>query len=146
MGTQHEQVIRDLISTFDKGWPENLDKTMTYIAEDCVYQMAVPVTAPLHGRDAIRAEIQSMLDNYQSNLSEIYAIGSSSDGKYVFTERLDQALTDNGWLKIPLVAVFELNSDLKISAWREYMDMGSVIKQQGVDVLTVLEGFDVLKS
>lgn len=146
MGAQHEQVIRDLISTFAKGWPENLDKSMSYIDEDAVYQMVVPVTAPLHGRDAIRAEIQSMVDNYQSNRSEIYAIGSSADGKYVFTERLDQALTDNGWLQIPVVAVFELNSDHKVSAWREYMDMGSIIKQQGLDVLTVLEGLDVLKG
>ncbi|MFA5495219.1 MAG: limonene-1,2-epoxide hydrolase family protein [Porticoccaceae bacterium] len=146
MGTQQEQVIRDLISTVAKGWPEDLDKTMSYLAENVVYQMAVPVTEPLHGREAIRAEIQSMMDNYQSNRSEIFAIGSSADGKYVFTERLDQALTDKGWIQIPLVAVFELDSDNKVSAWREYMDMSSIIKQQGVEALTVLENLEVLKD
>ena len=144
MGMQQEQVVRDLISTFDKGWPENLDKTMSYIAEDAVYQMAVPVTEPLHGRESIRAGIQSMMDNYQSNRSTILAMGSG--GNHVFTERLDEALTDQGWLQIPLVAVFELNSDNLICGWREYMDMASVIKQQGVEKLTVIAGFDVLKS
>jgi limonene-1,2-epoxide hydrolase len=146
MGTQHEQVVRDLISTFDTGWPENLDKSMSYLAEDAVYQMIVPVTEPLRGRKAIRAEIQQMMDKYRSNLSAILAIGSSADGKYVFTERLDQALTDKGWLKIPLTAVFEINKDNKISAWREYADVNSIIQQQGVEALTVIEGFNVLKA
>lgn len=146
MSRQQEQLIRDLIDTVAKGWPEDLDKTMSYIAEDAVYQMAVPVTEPLHGREAIRAEIQSMMDNYQSNRSEILALGSSADGKYVFTERLDQALTDKGWIKIPVVAVFELDSANKVSAWREYMDMSCIIKQQGVEALTVLENLEVLKG
>ncbi|MAT50710.1 MAG: hypothetical protein CMK32_05950 [Porticoccaceae bacterium] len=131
MSAAQEQVVKDLIATVAEGWPEDLDQTMSYIAEDAYYQMAVPVTEPIRGRDKIRAEIQAMVNLYKSNRSEIYFIGSGHN--VVFTERLDQALTDEGWIKIPLVAVFEFNDDNKITAWREYMDMNCIIQQQGAE-------------
>lgn len=129
MSAQQEQVVNDLISTFADGWPDNLDRTMPYLAEDACYEMAVPLTEVIVGRNNIRAKIQAMVDMYGSNRSHILKIGSGHN--VVFTERLDQALTDKGWIKIPLVAVFELNDANKITAWREYLDMGSVIEQQG---------------
>lgn len=131
MSKINEQVVLDMIETFATGWPETLDKTMSHIADDAVYQMIVPVTPPIVGKAAIRAEIQGMMHKYESNNSDVLAIGSSDT--HVFTERLDSARTADGWTRIPLVAVFELNADHKIIAWREYMDLGSIIKQQGLD-------------
>src|SRR5690606_33739852 len=120
-----------MIETFANGWPESLDKTMSYIAEDASYQMAVPLTEPIQGRDAIRAEIQGMIGKYESNNSEVLAIASTD--RHVFTERMDSAKTDKGWIRIPLAAVFELNAQNKIVAWREYLDISCVIKQQGIE-------------
>ncbi|MDB6062176.1 MAG: hypothetical protein JWM78_2279 [Verrucomicrobiaceae bacterium] len=131
MTAVHEQVVLDMISTFENGWPENLDKTMSYVADDAYYQMIVPVTEPIRGKAAIRAEIQGMIHKYQSNKSDVLTIASND--RFVFTERLDAALSEQGWTKIPLVAVFELNAANKIIAWREYLDLGSVIKQQGIE-------------
>lgn len=133
MSAQQEQVVKDLISTFADGWPDNLNKTMSYLAEQASYQMAVPVTTPIVGREQIRAEIQAMVNMYASNRSDIHKIGSGHN--VVFTERLDQALTDKGWIKIPLVAVFDFNDDDKIIAWREYLDMACVIEQQGKEAI-----------
>lgn len=131
MSNPNEQTILDLIATFADGWPASLDKTMSYLAEDAYYQMAVPATDPIRGKVAIRAEIQGMIDKYASNRSELKAM--ASNGPFVFTERLDAALTERGWLQIPLVAVFELNDQHLITAWREYLDIGCVVKQQGSD-------------
>lgn len=131
MSKRHEKIVEELISTVADGWPENLDKTMANFAEDAEYSMIVPLTQPIKGKDKIRAEIQSMVDKYHSNRSEIINIGSSD--RSVFTERLDQALTEHGWTQIPLVAVFDFNEKDQIIAWREYLDLSNVVRQQGVN-------------
>lgn len=131
MSKLHEKIVEQLISTVANGWPENLDKTMADIAEDAEYTMIVPLTQPIKGKANIRAEIQSMIDKYGSNRSEIITIGSSE--KSVFTERVDQALTEHGWTQIPLVAVFDFNDNNQIVSWREYLDLSNVVKQQGVN-------------
>ncbi len=133
MGAKQEQVVLDLIETFANGWPENLDKTMSYIADDAYYVMIVPVTEPIRGKEAIRDEIQGMMGMYHSNKSELVAIGSSD--RHVFTERVDAALTDDGWIEIPLTAVFEIDDANKVCAWREYMDLSSIIEQQGKEAV-----------
>lgn len=138
MGAAQEKVVLDMIETFAHGWPESLDKTMSYLASDAYYQMVVPITEPIRGRDAIRAEIQGMIEKYASNNSEVLTIASTD--RHVFTERMDAALSDKGWTKIPLVAVFELNADNKIIAWREYLDISNVIKQQGIENVFGFDG------
>ena len=133
MSKQLEKIIEDFISTVADGWPDNLDKTMADFADDAEYTMIVPLTQPIKGKANIRAEIQTMVDTYGSNRSEIITIGSSDTS--VFTERLDQAQTARGWTQIPVVAVFDFNEDKQIVSWREYLDLSNVVRQQGVSTI-----------
>jgi limonene-1,2-epoxide hydrolase len=129
MSKAKEKIIEELIKTVATGWPENLDKTMADIAEDAEYIMIVPTTPAIKGKAAIRSEIQSMVTMYESNRSTILRIGSSDDS--VFTERVDGAKTANGWIDIPVMAVFDFNDKNKIISWREYMDLTNIVRQQG---------------
>src|SRR3546814_6608688 len=49
----------------------------------------------------------------------------ASHGNVVFTERVDYSCRNDKWTAVPLVAVFELSDDGKITAWREYLDLRS---------------------
>jgi limonene-1,2-epoxide hydrolase len=57
-----------------------------------------------------------------------------SHGNTVFTERVDQSLRNGKWSAIPLVAVFDLNNDGKIIAWREYLDLVNIARSHGMPV------------
>lgn len=133
MSKNLEEIVKDLIATVANGWPDNLDETMKNIADEAEYSMIVPLTPAIKGKANIRAEIQSMMDKYESNRSDILRIGSSD--RCVFTERVDAAKTDKGWIEIPLVAVFDFNDDNQIIAWREYMDLSHIVKQQGAETI-----------
>src|SRR3546814_5460587 len=54
----------------------------------------------------------------------------ASHGNVVFTERVDYSCRNDKWTAVPLVAVFELRDDGKITAWREYLDLANTSRQQ----------------
>jgi limonene-1,2-epoxide hydrolase len=53
----------------------------------------------------------------------------ASTDSVVFTERLDSFRSGNVTVQHALVAVFEIEPDGLISAWREYFDPGDVNRQ-----------------
>ena len=65
---------------------------------------------------------------------EILSIASS--GTAVFIERLDSMATKNGPLKIHVAAVFDVDADGRIAAWREYYDSKEITTQVGANMTT----------
>jgi limonene-1,2-epoxide hydrolase len=57
------------------------------------------------------------------------ALRVASSGGVVFTERVDHFNSNGKTVEHYLVAVFEVNVDGKIAAWREYFDPDDVNRQ-----------------
>jgi limonene-1,2-epoxide hydrolase len=132
VGAEQEAVVRRFIDAFRDSWPEDLDEPLSLLADDVTYQVIVPITEPIRGREAIKAEWEQMMTRVPKQRHEMKNVGSND--RVVFTERVDYAEMNGHWASIPLVAVFELNNEGKIKSWREYLDSGNVARQHGMSV------------
>ena len=130
MGQREEAVVESFLSHFRDGWPPDLDAPLALLASDVTYQVVVPITPPIIGRAAVREEWETMMARVSTQQHRLLAIGSG--GQYVFTERVDRSQLGDTWADIPLCAVFEVNADGLITAWREYLDSGAVMAQHGI--------------
>jgi limonene-1,2-epoxide hydrolase len=129
MGAQQEAVVRQFIDAFRDSWPDDFDAPLALLAEDATYQVIVPITDPIQGREAIKAEWEQMKQRVTDQRHEMKAVASNDE--VVFTERVDHALMNGHWASIPLVAVFEVSAG-KIVRWREYLDASNVARQHGM--------------
>src|ERR1700742_4190554 len=121
MGAREEAIALKFITYFRDSWPKDLDAPLKLVTEDCYYQMVVPSTAPFRGRKAIKAAWEKMRADGPDQRHTIISVGSSKTTVYV--ERVDYSITKDGkWSTIPLMAVFDINPEGKIYAWREYLD------------------------
>lgn len=125
-------IVREFISYFENGWPENFELIRAYLADDATFQMVVPTTKPIGGIDAIIETLEIMKTQVPDQKIDIYHI--AANGNVVFTERLDHSFRNGQWVEVPLVGVFELNDEGKISQWREYLDMYHNLRQHGVSL------------
>lgn len=140
MSKEQEQVVLGVIGHFENGWPDNLDAALANLSDDAYYQMVVPLTEPFRGKARVKAAIELQMSGCAQQRHEMKAIGSGEG--VVFTERLDHVLLNGAWLEIPLVAVWNVNEDGKVTAWREYIDTTSVAKQIGVEAETLIRSFE----
>ena len=134
-------VALKFIGYFRDSWPADLDDPLRLVTDDCYYQSIVPTTDPIRGKAAIKAKWEKIRTDYGDQRHEMK--GWAATGNLVFTERTDYTKPGDKWIPIPLVAVFEVDDDGLIFAWREYLDGGNVARQLDIDVRT-LE--DSLKS
>jgi limonene-1,2-epoxide hydrolase len=132
MGKKQEEVALKFIGYFRDTWPENLDDPLKLVSEDCYYQSIVPSTAPIRGKAAIKAKWERIKADYGDQRHEMKAVAASDT--QVFTERTDYSYTNDKWVSIPLVAVFDINEKNQICGWREYLDAANVARQTGIDI------------
>jgi limonene-1,2-epoxide hydrolase len=130
MGKREEAVALEFIGYFRDTWPKDFDAPLALVTEDAYYQSVVPTTAPIRGKKAIKAKWEAIREKYGDQKHKMIASGST--GSFVFTERIDYSHTNGTWVSIPLVAVFEVNAEGKIHAWREYLDLGNVARQSNM--------------
>ena len=109
-----------------------------YFAEDASYQPLVPTLQSHRGRAAIVDILRTQYRTYYDCRCEIHAI--AANGSSVFTERSDHVILRDGDRRVSsrVCAVFEVDQDGLIAAWREYWDTGDVARQMGLDVAAVL--------
>ena len=107
--------------------------------ENAQYQVHVPATEPLVGRDKVVAELARQFNDYEDCDCEIIACAGS--GPYVFTERRDHVTMKKNGQRIfsSVCAVFEFNEQQKITAWREYWDIRDIQYQLGMTEEQMLE-------
>ncbi len=121
MATDAEKLVTD----FCNAWPrKNIEELLGYFTEDAVYHN-IPMEAA-RGKAAIRAGINSFLPGSKS--IEFKILHSASNGNVVFNERIDTIVMGEKKVVLPVTGVFEVSGG-KISAWRDYFDLGQFTKQ-----------------
>jgi limonene-1,2-epoxide hydrolase len=130
MGAEEERLVREFLH-FGEGRSQNVDELTSRMAEDVVWQVNVPLSAVVVGREAARAEIerQNTISTGMLEGSEIRTVGSSGDT--VFTERIDVCEVGGKRISFHINGIFEVR-DGKIAAWREYFDTCDMAEQLGI--------------
>ncbi|MGA9360112.1 MAG: nuclear transport factor 2 family protein [Mycobacterium sp.] len=126
-----EKIVVDFIHA---AYGDRMDvEAMTaLISDDFVWQLHVPLSPVVIGRDAARAELEkhSQLSTGMIEGSEIRTIVSNEDT--VVVERVDVNAMNGVAVTFNVVAILEVR-DGKIAHWREYWDTAHVAGQLGID-------------
>lgn len=117
------EIVRDFIAA----WPEgDADKLAEFFSDDAVYHN-IPVE-PIVGREDIRSALAGFLEMVDRiHFETLHLIG---DGPVVMTERVDHFVQPGQTISLPVMGTFEVH-DGKITAWRDYFDMGQFTAQVG---------------
>lgn len=126
-----ERVVLDFVHAA-YGQSMDVDAMTALMADDFVWQLHVPLSPTVVGRDAARAELEkhSALSTGMIEGSEIRTV--VSDGDTVVVERVDVNAMGGVTVTFHVTAIFEVR-DGAITHWREYWDASHVAKQLGID-------------
>jgi limonene-1,2-epoxide hydrolase len=129
MGTAQELVIQEFMDAWGDGKQEepDVEKILSMFSDDAVWQLWVPGGPTLQGREAIRADIERQLTF--ATFMRCGLVHITSNDRVVSTERVDHFQSRGHTIEHHLVAVFEVDRDGKIAAWREYFDPDDVNRQ-----------------
>jgi limonene-1,2-epoxide hydrolase len=131
MGTEIEHVVLDFVHAA-YGERMDVDAMTALMADDFVWQLNVPLSPVITGRDAARAELEShnRMSTGMVEGSEIRAVVSNDDT--VVIERVDVNEVFGKKVTFHVTALFDVR-DGEITSWREYWDTGDVAQQLGID-------------
>jgi limonene-1,2-epoxide hydrolase len=129
---QQEEIIRKFCALWGDGSAEmrpQVEEILGMMTEDAQWQLWVPGGPVIIGKDALRVEIERQMSFSSHNKLNILNIVSSD--RVVMTERSDYALVRGVPMPHSMVAVYELNDEGLISAWREYLDTADLARKSG---------------
>ncbi len=133
MGQKQEAFIREFCDAWGDGSSErkpDVEKIISMMSEDAVWQLWIPGGPVVRGRAALREEIHRQMSFATNNKCNI--VNMLSNDHMVMTERADLAIINGRNCPHSMVAVYELDDDGLIKAWREYLDMDDLNKKMGV--------------
>lgn len=142
MGAPEETTVRKFWAEMlgDQWDAAQIDRIVEYMTPDIHYHVYA-WERPVVGKDAVRDELLRQAPLFHGLSSEIVTIASQNGT--VFIERRDSMMIGRKPLTQHAVAVFEVDAQGKISAWRDYYDSKEVTVQLGADVTTAgTRGFD----
>jgi limonene-1,2-epoxide hydrolase len=122
MGTEEdaERTVRDFLDALGR---HDTQALRPFLTDDVVYHN-IPLDPAVGIEDAL-AFIDGFFGMFESAVIENLHVAVT--GSVVLTERID-TLTSNGVVApLPVMGTFELR-DGKISAWRDYFDMGQITR------------------
>lgn len=132
MGAKQEQVVQEMLAAWGGGKvPADAEKIASYFAKDGYWRLYEPAGPTIQGRDAILAEIKRQMGYV--DLPECNTKLMVSSDKVVMTEREDYFTKNGRRARHSLTAVFELNDQNEITAWREYFDLNDLAKETAAD-------------
>jgi limonene-1,2-epoxide hydrolase len=113
----HERLVLDFVHAA-YGESMDVDAMTALLHEDFVWQLNVPLSPIVRGRDAAKAALQqqSGLSSGMVEGSEIRAVVSTGDT--VVVERIDVNMIGDKPVKFYVAAIFDVRDGL-ISGWRE---------------------------
>jgi limonene-1,2-epoxide hydrolase len=103
---------------------KDYDGALPFFTEDCEYTN-LPMGS-VTGPDGVRAVLQPFFAPTIEN--DLVVLRSAVEGDTVFTERLDRHRLAHGWVELPVTGVFVFRQG-KIAVWREYFDLGTLLRQ-----------------
>jgi limonene-1,2-epoxide hydrolase len=134
--SEMSQDVENIVVEFCNAWGDgatarpDVNKIIGMFAEDGVWQLWVPAGPVFKGRAALRAEIDR-----QCGFSSLMHCGINKivcSGRTVITERVDHFTMHGIRVEHALMAIYEIDADGKIAAWREYFDTADIGKQLGM--------------
>jgi len=133
MSDAKQQVVQDFLAAWGGGERQFPDKEriLSLMSPDAEWTLWVGSDSVYKGHGEISAEIDReapMMQYLNCGVRTIASVGGT-----VFTERTDRFVCMGKTVEFDLVAVFELNDDDQITAWREYFDSAAVAKSMGVE-------------
>jgi limonene-1,2-epoxide hydrolase len=131
MGSESERIVLDFVHAA-YGEKMDVDAMTALMADDFVWQLNVPLSPVIRGREAARAELErhNEMSTGMVDGSEIRTVVSSDDT--VVVERLDVNVVFGKRLTFHVTSIFDVR-DGAITCWREYWDTGDVAQQLGID-------------
>ena len=123
MAAPSEKVIHDFCAAWGR---KNIDELVEFFAPDAVYHN-MPLE-PLRGIAAIRETLNMFVTPAEHIEFEVLALASTGD--LVFTERVDRFTLMGKTVALPVAGVFQVR-DGQITAWRDYFDMQTWLRQTG---------------
>jgi len=103
---------------------KDYDQALPWFTEDCEYTN-LPMGS-VTGPAGVKAVLEPFFTPTISN--ELIVLRSAVEGDTVFTERLDRHQIATGWVELPVTGVFVFREG-KIAVWREYFDLGTLVRQ-----------------
>lgn len=100
------------------------DAAMTLIADECVYEN-MPMGKAI-GPAGVRGVLEPFFAPTLEN--EFRVLRELTNGRTVFTERLDRHRLATGWVELPVAGVWEVENGL-ITVWREYFDAATILSK-----------------
>src|SRR5258706_14857218 len=117
MGQRQEAIVRDFLSAWGDGVrAPDVEKIASMFAPDGHWELYVPGGPVIRGRVAIAAEIRRQLGYVSSPRCGLVHIVSNE--RMVATERVDHFVRDGKTVRHALMAMFDLDGDGLITAWR----------------------------
>ncbi|SRR5690606_6556339 len=132
MAKAQEEFIREFCDAWGDGTATSrpqLEKILSMMADDAEWQLWVPGGPTIKGKDALRKEIERQMTYASHNKCNIIHMVSSDH--IVMTERSDYAVIRGVPMPHQMVAVYELDDQGLICAWREYLDTADLAKKSG---------------
>jgi limonene-1,2-epoxide hydrolase len=112
-----------IVTEFCQAWGRaDLDHIMGTFADDAVYHN-IPM-APCTGKAEIEGFIKGFLAGSPGGI-EFDVKHQAVLGNVVLNERIDTLTMEGKTVSLPVCGVFEVDAEGKISAWRDYFDMGA---------------------
>lgn len=119
---------QEIVRSFCEAVPRRDPKELAgFFSADAIYHN-IPI-APVTGPE----EIEKMLGQFLGPASEaeFEVLTLAVDGHRVLTERVDRFTIGDKRIELPVMGTFEVGSDGKITAWRDYFDMAQFTSQMG---------------
>lgn len=117
-----ESVIRKFFACFPAS---DVDEVVGFFSDDAVY---IDGPRGVHrGVNVIRTELQSQLAMVPNTTVDIKTLAAS--GGTVLTERVDDCEIAGESVPMEVVGVFDVDSDGRITRWRDYYDLPTLVEQ-----------------
>lgn len=111
-----------LVTEFCAAWADPEPAALAaYFTDGAVYHN-IPLEA-VHGRAAIEEYFAGMVASFGGIDFRIHR--QLANGNLVLNERVDVLTVNGRTVEVPVMGAFEV-ADGKITAWRDYFDMGSL--------------------
>jgi limonene-1,2-epoxide hydrolase len=129
VGAAQEKLVASFLEAWGDGLTERPDTEAIgrALSEDVRWQLWLPGGPTLCGKAAVLADIERQL-RFATHM-RCSVITMTSDARTVVTERLDTFRSGDRVIQHSLCAVFEIDDDGKIAAWREYFDVADLDRQ-----------------
>ncbi|CAN5142910.1 hypothetical protein BH10PSE2_BH10PSE2_05760 [soil metagenome] len=131
MGAQQETVVRRMLAGWGDGTVAmDIDGIAACFSDQARWTLYMPDGPTVVGRDAIRTELHRQASYLQQVVSEVVLIASSDD--MVMAERRDRFMREGKTIERSVAGAFEIDTEGRISAWRDYFDGFDFARQTGV--------------